>query len=203
MPFLNEGLTALTLVAVALIVLLALRPTLTLARGGKILAFLALFISPILITWIGTTAHLEHSKSTSFCLSCHVMEPYGESLKIDGSAHLPAVHYQNNLVRRDDACYTCHTTYTMFGDFQAKLTGLRHVYVYYLGTLPEKIELYSNYSNRECLHCHSGARSFEESDFHQDIRADFESDATSCLDCHDQVHAVEKLKETKLWKESK
>jgi nitrate/TMAO reductase-like tetraheme cytochrome c subunit len=204
LPFLIEGLTALALVSVALIVLIVVRPTLTAARGGKVLAFLALFASPILITWVGTAAHLEQSKSTGFCLSCHVMEPYGESLKIDGAAHLPAVHYQNNLVNREDACYTCHTTYTMFGDIRAKLAGMKHVYVYYLGNVPEKIELYAKYSNRECLHCHAGARSFEDSDFHNDkeLRAEMESDVTSCLDCHESVHAVDRLKELPRWKEA-
>lgn len=200
MPFLNQALTALTLVGVALIVLIVLRPALTLARGGKILAFLALFISPLLITWIGTSAHLENSKSTAFCLSCHVMEPYGQSLKLDGGGHLPAVHYQNNLIRREDACFTCHTTYTLFGDVRAKLNGMKHVYVYYLGTVPEKIELYGKYRNRECLHCHSGARSYEESEFHQPILADIASDQTSCLECHELVHDVGKLKEAKIWK---
>ena len=37
------------------------------------------------------------------------------SLTIDSSDHLAAAHYQNSRVPREQACYTCHTTYTMFG----------------------------------------------------------------------------------------
>jgi len=201
MPYLNEVLAAVAFVAVALIALIVLRPNLTAARGGKILAFLAFFISPLLLTWAGTSAQLEHSKSTSFCLSCHTMAPYGESLATDGGGYIPALHYQNNLVPRENACFTCHTTYTLFGDFSAKLKGMKHVYVYYTGTAPQKLSLYEKYSNRECLHCHAAARSYVESEFHEPLLEDIVKDATSCLECHDRVHAVSKLGELKKWKE--
>jgi cytochrome c-type protein NapC len=120
---------------------------------------------------------------------------------VDDAAWLPAQHYQNHRVSRDQACFTCHTNYTLFGDAQAKLRGLRHVYVYYIGHIPGKIELYEPYQNRECLHCHAGARSFEESDLHKDIRAELDSNATSCLECHDAVHNVGELAEKPLWQE--
>jgi nitrate/TMAO reductase-like tetraheme cytochrome c subunit len=201
MMFLNETVTAFSLITVALIVLLLARPNLTEARGGKILAFIAFFILPVFITVIGTSAHVENSKSTSFCLSCHVMEPYGESLRVDSRDHLPALHFQNKLVPRDQACYTCHTTYTMFGDVNAKLQGMKHVYVYYLGTPSEPIELYSDYNNRECLHCHQGARSFEDNEDHMDLREDLGSNEISCLDCHDLAHGIEKLEGLDMWDE--
>ena len=193
MRFVSEGLAAFAVVGLVLILLIVLRPSLTTARGGKILAFLALFIVPVLITWIGTRTHLEHSKSTQFCLSCHAMEPYGRSLGISDSDYLPAGHYQNKRILREEACYTCHTTYTLFGDFQAKLQGMKHVYVNYLGTVPDTLELYQPYQNRECLHCHSGARTFEELEDHADSRSDLETNVSSCLDCHDFVHAIEEL----------
>lgn len=193
------GITALALGIAALILLIAYRPSLTDARGGKILAFLAFFMMPILLTWVGTSAHIQHSKSTSFCLSCHVMEPYGESLRIDDPSHVPAFHYQNNLTPRDEACYTCHTTYTMFGDVSAKLNGMKHVYVNYIGTIPEKIELYRPYQNRECLHCHEGARSFEEQEDHADLRGEIASNETSCLECHVDIHDVHSLEGKPMW----
>jgi cytochrome c-type protein NapC len=199
MPFFDPILIALVLVAIALIALVALRPSLTAARGGKVLAFLAFLVLPLVASAMGLSAHLDHSKSTEFCLSCHVMEPYGQSLKVDDPAWIPAHHFQNNLVPRDHACFTCHTNYTMFGDAQAKLRGLRHVYVYYLGKIPEKIELYEPYNNRECLHCHNGSRAFEENDIHKEIRADLASGQVSCLECHDTIHNVEDLKGKALW----
>ena len=203
MPYLEEALTAVVLVAIALIALVVLRPSLTAARGGRILAFLAFLVLPLLATGMGLAAHMEQSKTTEFCLSCHVMEPYGRSLHVDDAAWLPAQHYQNNRIPRDMACFTCHKDYTMFGDAKAKLRGLRHVYVNYLGTIPEKIKLYEPYNNRECLHCHAGARSFEESDLHKEIRADLGSNTTSCLECHDTVHNAHELEGKPLWKEAK
>lgn len=199
MTLLDAGLTAFTLTAVAVIVLIALRPDITAARGGKVLAFIALFIMPVTATWIGTTSHLEHSKSTSFCLSCHEMEPYGRSLEIADADYLPAGHFQNNRVPREQACFTCHTSYTMFGGFRAKLQGMRHVYVHYLGAVPEQLELYSAYSNRECLHCHEGARSFEELEDHIDMREELASGDSSCLECHDFTHDVADLDELEMW----
>lgn len=203
MPYLGEILTATVLVAIALIALVALRPSLTAARGGRILAFLAFLVLPLLATAMGLSAHMEQSKTTEFCLSCHVMEPYGKSLQVDDESWLPAQHFQNNRVPRDKACFTCHTDYTLFGDAKAKLRGLRHVYVNYLGEIPEKIELYEPYNNRECLHCHAGARTFEESDLHKEMRADLGSNATSCLECHDAVHNVHEMEGKPSWKEDK
>jgi cytochrome c-type protein NapC len=199
----TAGFVAIVLATIALIALLVLRPALVQARGGRILAFLSLFILPVLATGLGTSAQMEHSKTTKFCLSCHVMEPYGRSLLVDDPSYVPARHFQNNRVPRDEACFTCHTNYTLFGDYKAKLRGLRHVYVNYIGTIPKQIKLYEPYNNRECLHCHGGARSFEENEIHQPIRADLDKNATSCLECHDKIHDVHGLAAVKMWKEGK
>ena len=157
---------AITLAAIAvldgvLIVLLKLRPALALAPGGKMLAFMALFLLPTPVLAQGLAHRLEQSKSTGFCLSCHVMEPYGQSLLVDSEEQLPANHFQNRRIDRNQACYTCHTSYAMFGDVQAKIAGVKHLFVNFLGTIPEPLTLYQLYQNRECLHCHSDARSFE------------------------------------------
>lgn len=203
MPFFEEVLAVLALVTIALAALVALRPALTAARGGKVLAFIALLVLPLAMTALGVSAHVERSKSTEFCLSCHVMEPYGKSLLVDDASFVPASHYQNIRVPRDKACFTCHTDYTLFGDAKAKMRGLRHVYVYYLAGAPEKIALYEPYNNRECLHCHAGARSFEESELHVEIRDELRTNQTSCLECHDVVHEVEELAGKPLWKEAR
>ncbi|MGH9674480.1 MAG: hypothetical protein ACRD44_14975 [Bryobacteraceae bacterium] len=63
---------------------------------------------------------MERATSTTFCLSCHVMSEFGRSLHVDDRSYLPAAHYQDNLVNRNHACYTCHTDYTMFGTISAK-----------------------------------------------------------------------------------
>ena len=140
---------ALTAVAVLLNLYLAMCPSTTRGRNGKILAFVGIFALPVLALTFGADQHVEHSKRTEFCLSCHVMEPYGKSLMVDDAEFVPANHFQNNRIPRDKACFTCHTEYTMYGDFNAKLRGLRHVWAQYVGTIPDTIKLYERYSNRE------------------------------------------------------
>ena len=205
----NVGLLfVLIAFSIALIALLVFRPGLTTTRGGKIMAFLLLFGLPLLCLGMGFSAEMQNSKSTKFCLSCHIMEPYGRSLYIDDLGHLPAAHFQNHLVPPNEACYTCHTNYAMFGGLKAKLGGLRHIYVYYLGNPPKPadIKLYEPYNNRECLHCHAVARSFEECVVHTSepsLLANIKSNKTSCLSagCHQTVHDIATLGEQKFWKE--
>ncbi len=198
-------LVSLIFLTLALVATLIFRPTLTTRREGKILAFVASFILPVFSGLVGASEHLERSKQTRFCLSCHIMEPYGKSLYVDDPHYLAAAHFQNHRVPPDQVCYTCHTNYAMFGGLRAKLHGLRHVYVQYLGTppTPEKIHLYEPYNNRECLHCHLGARSFEESPTHTALRDELVSNQASCLTsgCHDVVHNVAGLGGVKFWEE--
>jgi nitrate/TMAO reductase-like tetraheme cytochrome c subunit len=182
--------------------LLVVKPDMTAARGGKILAFLGLFIFPALAGLLGFDDHLERSKQTRFCLSCHIMAPYGQSLLIDNSSYIPAVHFQNNLVPRDQACYTCHTDYTLYtGGIKAKIRGLRHIYVQYLGRPRLPIKLYQPFSNRVCLHCHLGARTFEEGPTHSALMDDIKENKISCVSsgCHDVVHNVSQLSQMKFW----
>ena len=129
---------AIIAVAAALAVLVAVRADLTRQRGGKILAFVALFLLPPLVLWGSFSAHMERAQSTAFCLSCHVMTDFGRSLYVDDPSYIPAVHFQNNRVPRDRACYACHTDYAMFGTVRAKLRGVRHLSVQYLGTVPRR-----------------------------------------------------------------
>jgi len=201
-------LLCLILFSAVLVSVLVALPGVTASRGGKILAFLVLFVLPLLCMAIGVSSEVERSKSTSFCLSCHVMEPYGRSLRVDDPSYLAAAHFQNHRVPADQACYTCHTNYAMFGGVRAKMHGLRHVYVQYLGKLPQQIHLYEPYNNRECLHCHLGARSFEEGAMHNadpDLLPAVKANKMSCLSsgCHDVVHNVGQLSNVKFWKGDK
>jgi len=187
---------------------IGLRTELTRSREGKILAFVALAVLPVMAVGLGFSVHMEEAQSTAFCLSCHVMTDYGRSLRIDDPSYIPARHFQNNLVPRDRACYSCHTEYSMFGGVAAKLRGMRHLAVQYFGTVPkpEDIHLYEPYQNRECLHCHLGARRFEETSPHQktpDLLPRAKSGQLSCLSsgCHEFVHDVGSLKDATFWKE--
>lgn len=195
MPGPGTLVVLLAVVTLILVVALAFRPDLARNGGGRIFAFLVLLMLPVFGGFLAGWRHLDHSTSTSFCLSCHIMEPYGASLESE-TPSLAAAHYQNNRVPRDEACYSCHTDYTMYGDLAAKWRGLQHVWVYYVGGAPEPqdIQLYVPYRNRECLHCHEGARSFEELPLHAgDIREALATNELSCLDCHAVAHDPESL----------
>jgi cytochrome c-type protein NapC len=201
------ALILVTIVAIAFALLTAFRAELTRVRGGKILAFFALCVLPILTTWIGVGQHLERSTSTQFCLSCHIMSDFGQSLYIDDKSYIPAVHFQNNRVPRDHACFTCHTDYTMFGDYKAKWRGLHHVWIQYFGKVPKpaEIKLYTPYNNRECLHCHAGARRYEEASAHHrdpNMLKEAAANRLSCMasNCHDIVHDVDTLSGATFWK---
>jgi cytochrome c-type protein NapC len=196
----NHAVTILVILSVILVALLIVRPSLTAVTGGKILAFIALFILPITALALGSAVHLEDAKSTGFCLSCHTMEPYGKSLRIDDPTYIPSSHFQNNRIPRNEACYTCHTNYAMFGGLKAKLGGLRHLYIYYFGRVPAKLALYEPYNNRECLHCHADARSFEETSPHKEMREQLGNNEMSCLTCHNKIHDVQQVDQIKLWK---
>src|SRR5262249_22856923 len=124
-------------------------------------------------------------------------------------SYIAARHFQNRLVPRDHACYTCHTDYTMFGGVHSKIRGLRHVWVQYFGHTPkpEEIKLYEPFQNRECLHCHLGARKFEEASAHRrspDLLENVKAGRRSCMSsgCHDTVHDVGSLGGSPLWKET-
>ena len=193
------GLLAIT---AALLLALLLRPAMTRERGGRVLAFLGILALPTLAFAVGFNAHVERSKKREFCLSCHIMEPYGKSLAIDDEEYVPAGHVQNNRVHRDEAC---HTTYALYGDIKAKIGGLRHIAVNYLGAPPDTIRLYRPYNNRECLHCHEGARSFESSDAHTETDTTMtaiKANRLSCMSsgCHDLVHDVRNLQQLQMWK---
>jgi cytochrome c-type protein NapC len=133
------------------------------------------------------------------------MEDYGKSLHVDDAEYVPAAHFQNHRIPHDMACFTCHTEYTMFGDYAAKMRGLKHLYYQYIGTIPDTIKLYSAYNNRECLHCHENARNFEEKSIHNQTVSMMDSikrNQMSCMTsgCHDVIHDVRNIGKATLWK---
>jgi cytochrome c-type protein NapC len=194
-------LYVLLVVSGILIATIVARPAITDSREGKMLAFVAFLVLPVLCLSWGATEHIDRSKQTQFCLSCHTMDSHGKSLYVDDPSYLAAAHFQNHRIPVDEACYTCHTDYALYGGVRAKFRGLRHIYVQYLGTIPNPITLYSPYDNRECLHCHLGARGFESNAIHTALMDAIKSNTTSCMTsgCHDTVHNVESLDKVKFW----
>lgn len=193
---------------IALSVLLAaiflIRPSLTRAAGWKIVAFIGLCVLPALCIVGGMNAHVQRSEQTRFCVSCHVMIPYGQSLYVDDASHIPAQHFQNHRVPVDMACYSCHADYSIYGPLKDKLQGLKRIYIQYVSTAPDpaSIRIPGGFQNAQCLHCHLGARNFEENAVHAAMLDSLKSNQTSCLTsgCHDTAHDVSNLSHQKFWK---
>ncbi len=200
---LNTFLVVAGLGALVLVVL----PGAARSTVGRAFGFLVLCLLPVVAGVIGLSAHVERSKQTTFCVSCHVMELHGRSLRIDDTSLLVAAHYQGGRVPRDTACFSCHTTYAMYGDLKAKLNGLHHMYVNYIAKTPPEtaVRLYAPYHNRECLHCHEGTRLFEEGKVHRLEPGRLERirrNELSCISsgCHSIVHEVSSLGDSPDWK---
>jgi nitrate/TMAO reductase-like tetraheme cytochrome c subunit len=199
-PPLPEPLTAVALakqvgIGVSVLVVLLVAYTILFHRRrlldptARWLHLIVLWILPSFLLLLGNFVAYEEAKSVEFCGSCHpVMDPYVEDMRDPKSQTLAAVHYQNRYIR-EEACYACHVNYGIFGTFQAKMNGLKHVQKFYTATWAQPIKLYQPFPNAICLNCHHAAQKFEQVEVHIPLRADLASDAMSCLACHSPSHA--------------
>jgi cytochrome c-type protein NapC len=166
---------------------------------GRLVLLVGLVALPLLVSAANISYGVHQSSSTAFCLSCHEMQRQGMSLFVDNKQALAAVHYQNRLVDRDVACYSCHKDYAMFGNVKAKLNGLRHVWAHYIAGVPKKIALYQPYPNSNCLHCHDDGRPFVEAEAHRPVLGALYAGSTSCLSCHQIAHDMAKVDADQFW----
>jgi cytochrome c-type protein NapC len=197
------GQIGVLVILVVLTIILAgvflVRPSFTAGATGKILAFVGLCILPTLCIGTGMSFHMQRSKQTAYCISCHSMETHGQSLYVLNASYIPAQHFQNHLVQPNQACYTCHTDYTMYGPLKDKLKGIRYLYMEYVSTPPKTIHLDSQYSNLQCLHCHTGMRTFDENPTHTAIMGSLKTNQISCISCHNMIHNASEVGHLKMW----
>ena len=177
-------------------------PSITTGATGKILAFVALCVLPALCIGGGMSTQMQRSEQTKFCISCHSMENYGKSLYVDDPSYIPAQHFQNHRVPADKACYSCHADYTIYGPLKDKFQGIKRLYMQYVSAPPKTMQIPGGYSNLQCLHCHAGARNFEENPVHTAMMDSLKTNQMSCLSsgCHDTVHNATKLGNVKMWR---
>jgi cytochrome c-type protein NapC len=199
------GLTAILVALIVLTIVLAavllVHPSITAGATGKALAFVALCVLPALCIAGGLSTHMQRSEQTKFCISCHAMENYGKSLWLDDPSYIPAQHFQNHRVPADMACFSCHADYTIYGPLKDKYQGVRRIYEQYLGTPSKTIQIRGGYKNRQCLHCHEGARNFEANPIHMALMDSLKSNEMSCISsgCHDMVHNASEVDHLKMW----
>ena len=188
------GLIGLVLVGITLIV--KIRDKGKEQRQWKLLALLSYCVFPLLFAFGVFSEKMNSMKTVEFCGSCHTMTSYVESLTIDDDEPLSSVHFRNNYIPQETACYSCHTSYAMFGGVKAKMNGIRHVWVYLTEAEKDSITLYEPYSNNNCLHCHGPAEKFRKNKEHrkeQGLLKEIQSGQKSCLaaGCHDMGHYFE------------
>jgi NapC/NirT cytochrome c family, N-terminal region len=190
------------ILTIALALIFLIRPGVTANVGWRIVAFVGLCVLPAMCMVGGMNAHMVRSEQRRFCISCHAMAPYGQSLYLDDPKFLPAQHFQNHRVPPDMACYECHADYSIYGPLKDKMRGLTRIYMQYVSKPPNPITIPGGYSNLQCLHCHGGARAFVENPVHSAMIDTLTSNQMSCLTsgCHDAVHDVDQLSNAKFWR---
>ncbi len=156
----------------------------------KLLAFVGLLVLPMISLALGNLVGLEQAKKVEFCGSCHLtMAPYVSDLKAAESTSLAALHFRNRWIP-DAQCYTCHASYGMFGDVQAKMAGLNDVYKYYTRTYKIPVRMHAPYPNAECLKCHENTPKFVDAEAHVELLPAIRAGEFSCIDCHGPAHVV-------------
>ncbi|MFQ5507774.1 MAG: NapC/NirT family cytochrome c [Leptospirillia bacterium] len=168
------------------------------AKGAgrrKLLAFLVLGVFPLLWGTAAFSYNFNRIKDVEFCATCHAMQDHVRSLQADSEEPLSALHYQNNFVPQETACYFCHTGYTWFGPLKGKFNGIRHIYVAYIQGVPDKLSIYEPYQNRDCLQCHGKSKRFRSQPVHNrraDMMDNLQNGTFSCLTegCHDLAHLL-------------
>lgn len=164
-------------------------------KGKKVFLLFVMAVLPGAWLLAVATHDLHEMEKVEFCVQCHTMDGYYESLHSDDEDSIVSSHYLNNRVPRENSCYVCHADHRpVIGLMKTKLNGLREAYIEYLGEVEMPLKARKPYKNTNCLHCHEEAKNFEET--HEDDLKDLISDKTSCLECHDVVHVKpEKEKE--------
>jgi nitrate/TMAO reductase-like tetraheme cytochrome c subunit len=200
------GALALGSAAVAAILLLhhlIVRPKLLPATRIKLLLGLAVF--PFVAAVSTTASGMQRTTEREFCGSCHVMETHLSDLKDPNSLSLAARHGRNESFG-PHACYTCHADYGMLGYPLTKITGMKHVYYYYLGgyrKMPleqfhQEVRIAKPYPNSNCQQCHSGTlSSFLNVRDHLGVLEELKANKVSCASagCHGVAHRFSKRPE--------
>lgn len=146
---------------------------------------------PMLITGVGTILVFERAERVEFCASCHItMKAFVDDMKDPKSDSLAALHFKNRYIP-DDQCYSCHTSYGLFGTVEAKKEGLNDVYKYYTRTFHLPIKLRHPYPNNDCLKCHAGSAKWLAS--HEDYKDALFSGQATCMQCHADSNPAHKL----------
>ncbi|MFT5233025.1 MAG: nitrate/TMAO reductase-like tetraheme cytochrome c subunit [Candidatus Krumholzibacteriia bacterium] len=163
----------------------------------KLLSLLAYFVFPVIFFATTVESDLHHMETVEFCASCHVMDEHVASLTVADDEPLASVHYRNNYVPQETACYACHSDYSMFGTAKTKMHGLLHVWADMTkkDIVAKEIELYNPFDQTVCMQCHGPSERFAKVRQHreeEDFLARSASGELTCFaaGCHDMAHLL-------------
>jgi cytochrome c-type protein NapC len=202
-PFGALALGAAAIAAGILLQFLVARPVLTPTVRMRLLLGLAVF--PFIAAVASTGSGMHRTTEPTFCGSCHVMETHLSDLEDPKSLGLAARHSRSPIIG-PTACYTCHADYGMLGYPLTKLTGMMHVYRYYLGGFRSwslekfhaEVRTAKPYPNTNCQQCHSGTlASFTNVKEHLSLSDELHQNSVSCASagCHGVAHPFSKTAE--------
>jgi nitrate/TMAO reductase-like tetraheme cytochrome c subunit len=155
---------------------------------------LGVLIVPPISTMFGIMLAFERAERVEFCGSCHgAMKAYVDDMRDPASDSLAALHYKNSYIPRNQ-CYTCHTSFGIFGTVEAKIAGMVDVHKYYTHSFREPLTMREPYRNDDCLKCHGGSVKWSAN--HADSKAAILAREMRCLDCHGQTHPPHKIRRT-------
>jgi len=163
-------------------------------KGKKVFLLFVMAVLPG--AWLLAVAghDLHAMEKVEFCVQCHTMDGYYESLHSANKDSIVSTHYLNNRVPQDTACYQCHADHTpVIGLMKTKLNGLREAYIEYLGEAEMPLKAKKEFKNVNCLMCHADAKNWKET--HADNLEALLAGKEKCLDCHDVVHVKAAKKE--------
>jgi cytochrome c-type protein NapC len=197
------GVAALAVVGLSALFLfhhLLFRPALKTATKVRLLLGLGVF--PIIGAVLNTAEGMHKTTTREFCGSCHVMGEHLRDVENQDSLSLASRHGRNKQIGESN-CYICHADYGMLGYPLTKITGMKHVYYYYLGgyaempieTAVKEIHINKPYPNSNCMQCHSGKlESWRNVREHQAMYEDLVSNKVACASagCHGYSHPFSK-----------
>ncbi len=183
---------AFVLVAAPAVVVLVLG--LIRGRLKPIQGLAAIVVFPVAAFAVGNLILMERAQDVRFCASCHVMVPVVESAR-EGRDSLAALHFEGAFPV-ETGCYECHSGYGIWGTLDAKVAGVKHMWVTLTGTVEYPIEIYGEYDHQACLVCHGSASDFVDAAIHrtEDVAAALDAGQMSCAGtCHPVAHPASAL----------
>jgi nitrate/TMAO reductase-like tetraheme cytochrome c subunit len=160
------------------------------------LLLMGMVVLPGIVLMSTTVSLLEDTKTVASCASCHVMRPFVQDMRNPESRTLAARHYQTRWIP-DQQCYVCHSTYGVHGALDAKLSSIRHWFLYVTGSWQEPISYRGKYPNKNCLACHASAQRFERVSSHVSYMDELRSNQRSCINCHGAPHPAPSERQAK------